>query len=58
MKKTNLRKLKLNKKTVTTLNQLNTAQINGGIMQKYPTTVFCTRTCETYSCGCQSTNIC
>lgn len=56
MKKTTLRTLKLNKKTVTTLNNRNASQMNGG---KYPTTVFnCTRnTCESYSCdySCQYT---
>lgn len=50
MKKTTLRKLQLNKKTVATLNQQNKTQIIGGIVQKYPTTVFCSRECETYTC--------
>lgn len=54
MKKTNLRRLKLNKKTVTNLTSNNMAQVNGGAAtKKCPTAGFtCTQTCPSNTAIC------
>lgn len=55
MKKTTLRKLKLNKKTVTTLNGRNMAQVYGGVATKKTcaTAGFtCTQTCPSNTAIC------